>query len=380
MTRTKGVSICGFYGNYNLGDEAMLAGMINLLKQCQNDLSFTVFSGEPQDSKLRHSINSVHLNKRKYAFERFIETIRNPIFVLGGGDLLRDSAQSSIALTWLRPLQQAIRLQRRTLVLGISVGEISRLETKLAIPKTLNHVDFIAVRDKMSKAKLEELGVQKRIHVMSDLALEAITEQTLITESTKQNIQIGVSVRHLIGRGSSLDVSQYSRVLQELAVILDYLIEKYGATVHLLPLRTQKELCHPSDDDYVSSLELLRYSHHPSKYIVHRYFDSLHEFNQVVSTLSLMIGMRLHSLILASGLGVPIIAAEYDSKVRGFMEEIQQSHHSIPLAQFNSERLLPIAERVLQEQTAYRAELKQGVDYYRQGLSLMKEHLKEVIC
>lgn len=380
MLRQNGVSICGFYGNYNLGDEAMLAGMINLLGECQKNLFFTVFSGDPQDSKLRHSVYSIHLQKRKHSFERLVEVMRNPVFILGGGDLLRDSDQSSIALTWLRPLQQAIRLHRRTLVLGISVGEISRPETKLAIPKTLNRVDFISVRDEQSKFKLEELGVQKKIYVTSDLALETIPKLISLQAPIKQNIQIGVSVRHLTGRGSSLDVKQYPKILQELAVALNCLVEKYGATIHLLPLRTQKDTCHPLDDDYVSSLELLRYTNNPSKFVVHRYFDSLHQFNQLVSSLDLLIGMRLHSLILASGLGVPVIAAEYDSKVKGFMEEIGQSSHSISLSQFDAQSLLLLAEKILENPSPYREELRIGVTQYRQRSVIVKDHLKKVIC
>jgi len=47
--------ICGYYGNYNLG-EAMLAGMIKLLQEQQDNLLITVFLGTLRT--LRHVIPS----------------------------------------------------------------------------------------------------------------------------------------------------------------------------------------------------------------------------------------------------------------------------------------------------------------------------------
>jgi polysaccharide pyruvyl transferase CsaB len=381
MTGSRGVVICGFYGNYNLGDEAMLSGMINLLRKQQNDLSFTVFSNDPQDTKARYSVQSVHRLQRELRVQRILKIFQNRYFILGGGDLLRDSAQSSVALTWLRPLQQALRLRRRTLVLGISVGEISRPETKALIPKVLNRVDFIAVRDTQSKSKLEELGVRNTINVISDLALQSLPE--IVSQPlrpTDQPIHIGISVRHLSGRGSSVDVNTYPSFQKEMAAVADFLVEKYGATVHFLPLRTHKNSYHPIDDDYVSILDLLRYSRHSAQFVVHRYFESLQDFNQLVSTLDLMIGMRLHSLILAAGLGVPVIAAEYDPKVRGFMEEIGQVERSVSLNCFEKKRLLPLMETILNDPLTARKDIEGGIERYRQRMIGVEPVLKQVFA
>ena len=36
--------------------------------------------------------------------------------------------------------------------------------------------------------------------------------------------------------------------------------------------------------------------------------------------MKLVFGLRLHSLIFAASLGVPVVGVNYDSKIRGFME------------------------------------------------------------
>ena len=381
MASQKKAIICGFYGNYNLGDEAMLVGMINLLRKQQENLSFTVFSNDPQDTQVRYSVQSIHRQKRKFMLQRRLKMLQNSYFVLGGGDLLRDSVQSSIAQNWLNPLEQALKLRRRTLVIGISVGEIWKPETKVIIPKVLNQVDFLAVRDVQSKNKLEELGVHNSIHVMSDLALQGIPETfSQSIRPANQPLQVGISVRHLSGRGLSVDVDIYPNLQKEIAALADFLVEEYGAIVHFLPFRTHQYSYHPTDDDYVSILSVLRYSRYSTQFVVHRYFESLQDLNKLIGSLDLMVGMRLHSLILSAGLGVPIIAAEYDPKVRGFMEEIGQSKHSIPLDCFDKVQLQPMIENILGDPLKARKQIQSGVESYRQRMTEVEQALTQIFA
>ncbi|MGB3514681.1 MAG: polysaccharide pyruvyl transferase family protein [Microcoleaceae cyanobacterium] len=377
----KRVLICGFYGNYNLSDEAMLVGMINLLRSQTNQLSITVFSNDPQETKIRFGINAIEWQNPKpnVRVKRLFEFIDNRYFILGGGDLLRDTVKTSVAKTWLAPLQQAIRFRHQTMILGISVGEFFRPETKILIPQILNQVNLIAVRDTKSKLKLQELGVNKTIHVMSDLALSALPERGFSSQSvTDKKINVGISVCYLRERNPSIDVNLYPTFQKEMAAIADFLVEKYNANIHFLPFRTYKDKYHATDDDYVSSLELLRYSRYANKFIIHRYFPSLQDFHILTSQLDLTIGMRLHSLILTAGLGVPIIAAEYDVKVAGFMEEIGQTERSISLGNFKKERIIPMIETILANPLKARHDILAGIDTYREKTTKVEKKLKQI--
>jgi polysaccharide pyruvyl transferase CsaB len=381
MTKKQGVTICGFYGNSNLGDEAMLVGMLTLLRRVRSDLSFTVFSNDPVDTKTRYAIKAINRLSRKRKLHRMMGTLQNRYFILGGGDLLRDSATTSIATAWLKPLQQAITMRRRTCVLGISVGEIWMPETKALIPQVLNRVDLIGVRDVRSQAKLEELGVKKKIHVMSDLALETVPNAIAQpSKSENQSLQIGISMRHLSGRGPKVNVDLYPTVQKEMATIVDTLIEQYGATVHLLPFRTFRDKYHATDGDYVSALSMLRYSRHSAQCVVHRYIESVEALNQLMGSLDLVIGMRLHSIILASGAGVPVIAAQYDPKVEGYMAEIGQSERSIPLEQFEAASVLPIVSTILNDLPGARQSVAAGLNHYRRRMASLHPALVDMFA
>jgi polysaccharide pyruvyl transferase CsaB len=376
LPNTNKVLICGFYGNYNLGDEAMLAGMINLLQRV-NDWSFTVLSKTPQDTEHRHAVRAIAIDttQRRQWLDKQLAIISNPYFILGGGDLLRDSVDYSIAKFWLAYLQKAIMLRHRTLLLGVSVGEIWRAQTKQLIPQILNQVDILTVRDLQSKIKLEQLGVTKQIHLIGDLALEAIPQ---LPPTNRPTLKIGISLRHLSDRGLTATGEHYSTMQQTIAEVADYLVERYQAEIHFFPLRTHPDSYHPTDDDYVSILSTLRYSKHSEKMNVHRYIGSLDEFYQLVNNLDLMIGMRLHSLIIAAGLNVPMLAAEYDPKVRGFMTEINCGERSIPLSDFTTARVLPLVESILNNSPAERQQLAASVRGYREKMTAFEGVLTHI--
>ncbi len=370
------ILICGYYGNQNLGDEAMLAGMIQLLKKHSPDVSLSVLSDNPKYTAALHSIDPVEHPKRfRRRFGYTIETLKNQSLILGGGDLLRDNIDFSVAKSWLIFLERAIRLHRRTFVLGISVGEIWRQETKDIIPLVLNKVDLIAVRDQNSKKILKELGVSKDIYVMSDLALFGLPKSEKRSLPNSEKLRVGISVRPLIGRGKSVDLGIYPQFQQNVAAIADYLVEQHNAEVHFFPFHAFENKYHSSDDDYISALEVLRYSRNSENFVVHRYIDSLEKLYFLIGQLDLMIGTRLHSLILAAGLGVPIIAAEYDPKIKGFMQEIKQDDLSIPLQDFNLAQLTGRIEAIFENLTDARQKIVSEVESYQSRSSAFSDIL-----
>jgi len=367
--------ICGFYGNHNLGDEAMLSGMIEMFGE-EEKTHIVVLSNDPEDTRKKHDVNAIHISKRRYWSSRTLENLRCRNFILGGGDLLRDSPQSSIALNWLKYIQPALVLKRHTAVLGISVGEIWRDDTKEAIPKILNQVQLIAVRDETSKNKLEELGVKQEIHVIGDLALHAVPCEPGETKNTlDQPIQVGVSVRHLVGRGKSVDPKIYERILEEIVKATDLLVDNFQATIHFLPFRTSKNAYHATDDDYVASLEALRFSRYNSQAVLHRYFDSAQDFVSQVQKFDLVIGMRLHSLILSSAAGTPVVGIAYDTKVSSFMGEIQQSDKCILLNKVTAEAIFNNAVSIIKEPQKHKSKLIEGIRQYRDKLSAIENRI-----
>ncbi|MEO1592995.1 MAG: polysaccharide pyruvyl transferase family protein [Cyanobacteria bacterium J06632_22] len=386
------VLICGYYGHYNLGDEAMLAGMLALLRQWQPNIAATVYSNDPADTVRRHGVNTVSSRPPRRRLERWQRQVRpyglllgHRWFVLGGGDLLRDGPRAgvgaeSVAEVWLRPLQQAIRLRRRTLVWGVSVGHLWRQQTRDRIRVVLNQTTLIAVRDRNSQTALRELGIHAPIVVMPDLALFAPrVPQADSIASAPHPPRIGVSLRSLANRmmpqgagPAQITDARFTETqfTQAMAGLLDALVAQYGAEVHLFPLQSfpedYRQRHRPAVDDYRSSLAVLAHCQHSMQMVLHPYFPSLADMTQQMGCMDLILGTRLHAAILAARQGIPVIAAAYDPKVQAFMAEIGQGDWSLPVAEFTVDRVLPKVEAVLTDLTAAQQRIKAGVSAYQQ--------------
>ena len=54
------IVISGYYGSKNGGDEAMLASMLEVLREEIPDLRVTVISIDPEYTKRRHGVDAVY--------------------------------------------------------------------------------------------------------------------------------------------------------------------------------------------------------------------------------------------------------------------------------------------------------------------------------
>lgn len=367
------VVINGFYGYQNLGDEAMLAGLVRRLRR-SGDRPITVLSGNPRDSHQRHRVNtfpplpprSKREQLRNASQSYWLTLLQAPLLILGGGDLLRDGVDYDVAGRWLKSVQDAQRLGRKTAIVGVSVGDIWNPATQRLIPQVLNRVNLIAVRDRLSQARLQQLGVTQPIYLMADMALWGLPELAEGDASPRTTPpHIGVSLRLLSNRGQGAGAIDVVRFRQQFAQVLDHLVEAHGAIVHLLPFQSFANAYHPEDDDYLAALEVMRYAHQSPNFIVHRHIASLGDLQAHLAPLDLVIGMRLHSLILAAGLGVPILAAAYDPKVTGFMAEMDHADRSFGLDDFAADRVCPIADDILADRSEARVSLTKALQAYR---------------
>lgn len=379
LSSPRGALICGYYGAGNWGDEAMLAGMIRLLHGRISNYPLTVISRDSADTVAKHKVWTFpacqpFYRSKKNLFNywlrqsKFLTTLYHPTFILGGGDLLRDGTQYEVAGFWLSQMEQALKMRRKTILLGVSVGEIWKPSTIELIPKILNQVNLLTVRDESSKVALESLGVTREISVISDLALQGLKIHPRSVEAVSRHPKIGISIRSLSNRGRQLEGFQHEVFQREFAKLLDILKLQFNADIYFFPFQAYPYFYNPEDDDYIAAMQLLKFSQYSSDFHVPRYIPSLQELCEGLSEMDLVIGLRLHSVILASAQGVPTIAVEYDPKVRGFMEMSNQLERSVSLESFNRERVLPLVERMLQSSHTISQSVLNNIEVYKKRM------------
>jgi polysaccharide pyruvyl transferase WcaK-like protein len=84
------IGISGSYGGLNLGDEAILQGIVTPLR-ASLPVEITVFSRDPDDTLRRHQVDRAVPVREMSRNESLSEIRRLDLLVLGGGGLLFDA-------------------------------------------------------------------------------------------------------------------------------------------------------------------------------------------------------------------------------------------------------------------------------------------------
>lgn len=304
------VLLTGYYGFDNLGDDAMLEGIINSLKEIDPHIRIVILSKKPLQTSLRFGFNTIN---RINPFSILYHMRKTRLFVNGGGNLIQDTTSSRSLLYYLGTIFCAKWMGMKVMIYGNGIGPlIKTMDAKLSA-KILNKVDVITLREKLSLEVLKLLDVTKpKISLTADPAMMVDVQHirpkhNILVEYGLEGKEqlIGFSIRNFPGDGKKF---------AEFAKIADTLIERFHATPVFIPMH------HPGDIQTAKKIvSLMKY---PAVIIAKKYDvgDTLH----LMSHLKLLIGMRLHSLIFALKLKVPMIGISYEPKVLGFLELIEQ--------------------------------------------------------
>ncbi|HVZ31961.1 MAG TPA: polysaccharide pyruvyl transferase family protein, partial [Polyangiaceae bacterium] len=127
------IGISGSYGGMNLGDEAILEGILRQLRATV-PAEVTVFSKNPNDTLARHQVERA-VATRSYTRREMVSEIQLlDLFILGGGGILYDRD----AEEYLREVMIANDLGIPVLLYGISAGPLVQEASKRAIRAALN--------------------------------------------------------------------------------------------------------------------------------------------------------------------------------------------------------------------------------------------------
>jgi len=236
--------ISGYYGFGNLGDEALLAVIVEQLRGRYPGASIDVLSNTPAETARTYGVEATP-RAAPGAVRRAID--RADVVLSGGGGLLQN-------VTSLRSL--------------------------------LYYAGIVRTADPVFLFKPGEQAL--------DLAAEGLADDGAPL--------VVVSVRRWHGADATAAA---------LAVAIDRLRERAGARVALLPLGG------PPDAD-AATVVIRKCRSTPV--LLPDY--PLPQAAQVIGRASLVIGMRLHALIIAARLGVPFTALPYDPKVSALCEEL----------------------------------------------------------
>lgn len=343
------VAISGSYGGMNLGDEAILEGMLSELR-ASLDVDIVVFSSNPKDTELRHNVRAVPI--RELHKNDVLDVLRQvDLLVLGGGGILYDDSIES----YLRDVIWANELQVPVMVYAVSAGPLKAPESKRLVAEVLNRVAKITVREREAKRMLHDLGVNQDIEITGDPALllkpKPFTEDMLKREGIETAAPlVGFSVREPGPAAPDLMLDQYLAVLANAA---DFMIERIDAQVLFVPMEMGEHKDPQHSHGVISKMANAQRAN-----VLKRQYTSA-EVLGLVKHMSFAVGMRLHFLIFAGIQNVPFVALPYASKVSGFLSDLEMPMP--PIATLNVGKLCAFLDRSWDYRNRIKATLEQRV-------------------
>jgi len=307
------IMISGYYGFNNTGDEAILKSMVGAFKEAIPRIKITVLSQSPLQTSQTYQVKAIN---RLHLID-IIRSLRDAnLFISRGGGLLQDSTGKGWSILYYLGLIWAAKIVKvPVMIYAQGIGPVNKQINKKIIKWILNKVDLITVRDKPSRKLLENLGVVKpSIYVNSDPVFLLKKKNINNVIDSHPFIQglinsdghplIGISVREYKGNGKDS-----KRIFAQVA---DYLIENYKAKIIFFPFKF--------DEDVYVSEEILSLMKNKAKVLKIKLEPE--ELLSVLSRLSLVVGVRLHSIIFSSMVNTPFMAFNYDPKVKYFVEDL----------------------------------------------------------
>lgn len=303
------VVISGYYGSRNAGDEAMLAAMVEVLSDLNPKVNITVISADPEDTRRRHGVGAVGwLDLRGI----FAALRRADLLLSGGGSLLQNVTSRRSLYYYLLVIWLAELLGTSVMLYAQGIGPINGRFARWCMGYIGNRVRMITVRDRGSLKELKALGITRpHIEPTAD-PVHAIHQ--VDRETGRRILQrygaavdgrplVCISVREWCG------MSHYKEVVARAA---DRIVEELSAQVVFLPMQ------YPED---VRTAELVASMAEHDMCVLPEEYDTS-ELLSIVGNMELLISIRLHALIFAGVMGVPMIGISYDPKVDRFLESV----------------------------------------------------------
>jgi len=341
----KEILIAGYYGAGNLGDEAILAAILQDLRSVDPGVQAVVLSWNPAQTRRRYAVQAVHWED----FRAILETAQQAELILvGGGGLFHDTwsfdpdrylrkGMAGISAYGSLPLLGRF-VEAPCVLYSVGIGplqsELARQHTRRAVERC----DLAILRDQHSLQQLKRTGFdpenteQTPVQIKPDPAF-GLTASDVSRERgedcwrglgfSANSRVLGVNVRYW----DQPDPPEHW--LPQLAEgIRQFLASSEEWEVLLLPFQVADRSPHTNDLSVCEELQRCLSGTGRVRLLAER-LEPL-TARDLIGRCSLWLGMWLHSLIFAVTQGVPAVALPYDRKVRSMMEEVQLEDYCFP--------------------------------------------------
>lgn len=325
------IVMSGYYGFRNAGDDAVCYAIIEALKNEMPDCEITVLSNDPALTCQTYGVAAAD----RWKWQAVWKALGNcDLLVSGGGSLLQDVTSKNSPLYYLWVIFMAMLRRKPVVIYGQGLGPLTSKRNRRLVKWAFNHVRAIHVRDDESYELLLELGVKDPVTVAPDPVL-GIDGDVVDSGKGRKILQgLGYEGDRPLALICLRDWADTDHV-HDFAALGDALSDK-GYSVGLLAMH------HDQDENIAKAV----CAHMKSEaFVIADAYDTPTLFS-IFDNAQLVVGMRLHALIIGAALDKDVMAISYDPKVASFMKMIHNPH-CVALEDVTAKRLIETCDACL---------------------------------
>jgi polysaccharide pyruvyl transferase WcaK-like protein len=310
----------GWYGSGNVGDDAILLGVRSLFSRVAPATKIMALSTDPAQTRSICGVDSVSIRSpREYLLRDYGGVFRDVDAVLvTGGTPFYDWDHMS------RFIHMGVA--RRGVPFACFGVGAKKIESHLGRWLTrilLSGPVRVSARDAVSQRRLSALS-RSVVSLTGDSALCMESTQSSGAKAVMESIGVedgdpmvvvcprALSPLNRAHYHDPISASLIASIRRRTASLVDELLNE-GYRVVFLPMHGA------ANDDDVCEIGAIKAQMKSTPYIIPEPLPP-HATATLLGSASLVIGFRLHSLILAACRGVPVVGVGYDEKILGFME------------------------------------------------------------
>jgi polysaccharide pyruvyl transferase CsaB len=310
------VVISGYYGFDNLGDDAILEELIDELSQLVPKENIVVLSNQPEKTAGLYAVKAIN----RWGAGDLYDALRNArLFVSGGGGLFQDVENLRSIIYYGGQLVLSKFLGTPSLIYAQGLGPLNSNLAKALTLAALKQTTTIAVRDDQSLALLEswQIKAQRTADPVWSLGKTVLKSSSAPSDAVLRLSSAG-EARFLVGLSlrPSPNFSESHR--QSLAKILKRTLPA-NALIVLIPMQEDQDL--PVLKTMLAELTELGLE---ARLAPRENLKKPSDWLSLMAQLDLVVGMRLHALILALKEGKAVVGIEYDPKVENLIAQFEQ--------------------------------------------------------
>ena len=327
----KTLTVGGYFGCGNMGDDAILLGLLTFLSQTAPDLRILALTGSPRYDRKRFCVSCV---SRRNPLAILHALLRSDALLFGGGSLLQDATSKRSLLYYLSLIRLARHLKRPILFCAAGIGPLIRESARVHVKTALNQCRYVSLRDQRSLHLLTSLGVDPaHLYLGADPALLLAPPVQERAEHLIREHGLSANAAYLgvVLRGGAMGMTARKLVIASVRMLCN----RHGITPLFLILDRKHDVAVTKTAQRVLGGVILQ-------------TREIEDISAVFAVCRAVVSMRLHALILSAAVGcsgVGVLSDPRDAKIPGFAASVGME--CISPEQLSVANLVEVIERTL---------------------------------